>query len=315
MDQTDHPHTDPESGNEGAPPSQFNNIVVVITSELLALPFCFSGTEGFMSNDWWKAAKGFGIGLPIGIAGLTFPLWGKYLKRPTQDWIQRGARKWWPVALLAAFLFMTVPDMYDRIASKHPQVVIHDPPSAEDIAKATAAVRSELDSTKRDLAITKEQLDAASQATHTSDTGSPGSINWNTDFMLVVTGGGPNAQINAIIFRGVSQSLVQMKSAYIVSELTGHKQQLLANIPYGGGAVPLDQIESIPAGAIIDLIIEWKPGLSIKDFQDLWGKIFFKAVYNDATYEKHFDEQSIRQKIYREIQGAGGPRVTKKNIS
>jgi hypothetical protein len=374
--ETDHSHTEHESTSGDARPSQFNNIVVVITSELLALPFCFSGTEGFMSNDWMKTAKGFGIGLPLGIAGLTFPLWGQRLKRPNQDWIQRSAKKWWPVSLLAAFVFVAVPEIYDRFANKRPPVVIHDPPSAadiakasaplrleledtkrdlantkqqleaaqkatrtpapavrgsisskpapvevrdhpteEDIAKATALLQSELESTRRELATTKQQLDAARQASHTFGTGNPGSIQWNTDFMLVVTGGGPNAQINALIFRGVSDSLVQMKSAYVVSELTGRKQHLFANIPYGGGVVPLEQIESIPAGAIIDLIIEWKPGLSIKDFQDQWGKIYFKAVYDDATYERHFDEQEIRQKIYREIQGAGGPRVTKKTVS
>jgi hypothetical protein len=46
--------------------------IVFITGELIALPFCFAGADGFMKSDWWTAAKGFAIGLPCAIAGLTF---------------------------------------------------------------------------------------------------------------------------------------------------------------------------------------------------------------------------------------------------
>lgn len=154
--------------------------------------------------------------------------------------------------------------------------------------------------------------ETASMAPTNVDGGS-GPITWRPDFALVVTGGGPNALINALIFYGVSSSTVQMKDAYVVSELTGHKEQLKANIPYGGGEVPLDQIEPIPPGAPIDLVIDWKPPLSISNFLDQWGKIHFTAIYGDTTYDKLFDEDHIRQKIFNEIQGSGGPMVTKKN--
>jgi hypothetical protein len=177
-------------------------------------------------------------------------------------------------------------------------------------------LQSQLDVAKREIAETKRQLEIAHQAASTpappSARESHGPIKWATDFALVASGGGPNALIHAILFQGVSSSTVPMKDAYVVSELTGHKQQLMANIPYGGGAVPLDQIESIPPGANIDLVIEWKPPLSITDFLNQWGKIHFTAVYGDTTYETRFDEDGIRQKVFREIQGAGGPRVTKK---
>jgi hypothetical protein len=124
-----HSTTEPAKVSEPAPPPQsssghhttssgslfsMDNVVVVVTSELIALPFCFNGADGFMSNDWLKTAKGFGIGLPIGILGLTYPFWRTRLKKPTQDWIRNDARRWWPVALLLAFGYVLGPDIYQR---------------------------------------------------------------------------------------------------------------------------------------------------------------------------------------------------------
>jgi hypothetical protein len=201
-------------------------------------------------------------------------------------------------------------------------VVTHDPSSAGDIAKTTAPIRSQLDDVTRqrnvarqELEDTKRQLDPVRLAVpHTPERGNQEPITWNPEFMLVALGAGPNALITAIIFRGISSSTVQMKDAYVISELAGHKQQLAANIPYGGGVVLLDHIEPVPPGATLDSIIEWKPGLSIGDFLDQWGRMHFTAAYDNTTYEKLFDGDSIRQKIIREIQDAGGPRVTKRRV-
>jgi hypothetical protein len=45
---------------------------------------------------------------------------------------------------------------------------------------------------------------------------------------LVVTGGGPNTQINSVLLQGTSTRSVSIKEAYAVSGLTGHKQELMA---------------------------------------------------------------------------------------
>ncbi len=173
-------------------------------------------------------------------------------------------------------------------------------------------LEDELEKTQKQLVQAEKQPQPSYTIQPPSGAVASRGITWNSDFALVVTGGGPKAEINAILFRGVAGPLVTLKEAFVVSELTGRRQSLYANIPYGGGAVPIEQIEAIPPGAAIDLVLEWKPALSINDFLSQWGKLRFVAKYNDYNYEARFDEQKIRAKVFGEIQGAGGPLVTKK---
>jgi hypothetical protein len=80
-------------------------------------------------------------------------------------------RSWLVIAALLAAAGATGYDIYLRIpAPVSPPTVIHDPPTAEDIAKATEPIKSELDATKGRLAAIagerddlKQQLDALRQ--------------------------------------------------------------------------------------------------------------------------------------------------------
>jgi hypothetical protein len=129
---------------------------------------------------------------------------------------------------------------------------------------------------------------------------------------MIVTGGGPTAIMNGLYFQGTSTATTQMKEAYAVSDLTGHKQLLMANIQYKG-VYPVDQVD-IPASAGVDLILEYKPnGLSIDDFLKQWGKFHIFIRSGDATpYERQFEENYIYNKL-RQIPGAFGPRMTPRN--
>jgi hypothetical protein len=90
--------------------SLLDNLILVVTTELIALPFCFGGEEGAMEADWKKALIGFGVGLPIGVLGLTFPVWGKRLAIATQIWLRVHAWKWWlPIAVTLAFAYVLGP--------------------------------------------------------------------------------------------------------------------------------------------------------------------------------------------------------------
>jgi hypothetical protein len=181
-----------------------------------------------------------------------------------------------------------------------------------------ASILAEKDSALSNLtAITKErddlkrQLDASRQTSAQQAvlpaTTNQGPINWNPDFQLVVTGGGPEAIINGIVFQGTSASLVKMKEAYAVSGLTGHRQELMANVQYKG-YYPVDKVD-IPPQASVQLDIVFKPALSIKDFLDQWGKFQITAIYNETTYKRLYDEDYVRRWL-RQIPGAFGPRMT-----
>jgi hypothetical protein len=89
-------------------------IIVFVTGELIALPFCFEGTGAFMKGDWENTWKGFGIGIPIAIAGLTFRIWKNWISDSLRQWILTDAKRWWPLALMLAFAYAVGPDLYRR---------------------------------------------------------------------------------------------------------------------------------------------------------------------------------------------------------
>jgi hypothetical protein len=126
---------------------------------------------------------------------------------------------------------------------------------------------------------------------------------------LVVTGGGPNAQINSVLLQGTSTTSVSIKEAYAVSGLTGHKQELMANVQYKGN-YPVDQID-IPPQAPVWLELLFKPPLAVRDFVEQWGQLRVTIIYSDGTTDDlNFDENYVRQKLQTMIPGAFGPHVS-----
>jgi hypothetical protein len=139
---------------------------------------------------------------------------------------------------------------------------------------------------------------------------SEGPISWQEPFQLMRIGTANGIQIDGLYFQGISNSQIQMKEAYIISDMTGHKEQLKANIQYKG-EFPVNQVD-IPSGASVDLVFEWKPQLSVGEFLDQWGKFRFVAMYNEFTYEKSYDENFVRGLVQNTIPGVIGPRMTPK---
>jgi hypothetical protein len=126
---------------------------------------------------------------------------------------------------------------------------------------------------------------------------------------FVVTGGGPDAQINSILLKGTSTRSVSIKEAYAISGLTGHKQELMANVPYKG-YYPVDQVD-IPPQAPVWLELLFKPPLLVRDFIEQWGQLRVTIIYSDgATEELNFDENYVHEKLQQMIPGAFGPHVT-----
>jgi hypothetical protein len=129
----------------------------------------------------------------------------------------------------------------------------------------------------------------------------------NSQFLLV-SGGGPNAQINSVLLQGTSMRPVSIKEAYAVSGLTGHKQVLMANVQYKG-YYPVDQVD-IPPQAPVWLELLFKPPLSVRDFVEQWGQVRVTIIYSDGTTDDlNFDEDYVRQKLQTMIPGAFGPHV------
>lgn len=137
-----------------------------------------------------------------------------------------------------------------------------------------------------------------------------GPITWQQPFQLMPVGTTTGTEIQGVYFQGISNAQIQMREAYIVSDLTGHREELKANVQYKG-EFPVDQVD-IPPDASVDLIYILKPSVSARDFLDQWGKFRFVAIYNGVTYEKSYDENFMRGLIQNRIPGVIGPRMTPK---
>jgi hypothetical protein len=179
-------------------------------------------------------------------------------------------------------------------------------PSPGKIAELESAVRKLEEENRR---LEKGASSAAAPASLPPSPVQKGPIVWNEDSQfLIVTGGGPDAMINSVLLQGMSTTIVSITDAYAVSSLTGHKQDLMANVQYQG-YFPVNKVD-IPAQAPVWLELVWKPPLSVRDFLDQWGKFRVTIVYNGITYEKEFDENYIRRKLQQQNAGVLGPHVT-----
>jgi hypothetical protein len=178
--------------------------------------------------------------------------------------------------------------------------------TARELLQRIENLETQLDAAKREGAEAKQKLEGANQSSTTQ-----GPVIWNVDGQfVVVSGGGPDALIHGAFIQGTSTALVAIKEAYAVSRLTGHRQDLMANVPYGGGYYPVDKVD-IPAQASVQLDLLWRPPLSIRDFLDQWGRLSITIIYGDGTtYMHEFDENYMRRKVQQQIPGAFGQRVT-----
>jgi hypothetical protein len=111
--------------------------------------------------------------------------------------------------------------------------------------------------------------------------------------------------------RFTGASGVQLKDAYIVSGITGEAKRLMIYLG-PNEKVLLTEIYPIPPGANIQLGVDLNPSLSIKDFVDKWGKLYFKSEYAGIKYEKLYDEDYIVPLLRTFPNSQLGPRVTKK---
>src|SRR5258708_14835428 len=167
----------------------------------------------------------------------------------------------WIALLLIFFLYGTAPEIYKWASIPAPAIKQTSAPPNEDITKELNASREqgvivanqlgaalrERDEARSEAKSLKRQWSDAQHAGAVSAMPSApietGPITWDADSQfLVVTGGGPTAAIDSVLIQGKSTTSVAIKEAYAVSGLTGHRQDLIANVPYKG-PYPVDKCD------------------------------------------------------------------------
>jgi hypothetical protein len=293
----------------GALPRTWKEAIPYVVWVVLILGFGLELVASLVRGEWLHFIVSF-----VGLVGLMAAAlhWNKI-----KSWAQDTNPNWvWGAfaLLLLALIFSPFIEQQRWPFSR----VFHDPPSPAEIAKAKAPLLTQImqmqaamDEVTRERDELQRQIASSQQGrappTATAPDTSP--INWTFDSQFLVnTGSGSNALINSVLLQGTSTTSVAIKEAYAVSGLTGHKQELMANVS-SKGYYPVDKVD-IPPQAPVWLELVFKPPLSIRDFLDQWGKISIKIVYNDGTYvERDFDETFVRRKL-QQIPGALGPHIT-----
>ena len=119
-------------------------------------------------------------------------------------------------------------------------------------------------------------------------------------------------QIIWIRFNGEATALAPIKDAYITSNITGHRERLKVWNQPSQKRWDTNQIEPIPAGANVILILDLAPPLSVGDFLSQWGAFEFHVIYSDnKEYTEFIDQGDVEQQL-RSL-GLFGPHVTPKD--
>jgi hypothetical protein len=294
---------------------------VAAVSALIAIPLCEAGWHAVV-NEPEHFARGLTailVGVPLGLAGFSFHRWKTKISAKARDAIGLASLRWWPISLFLAFAYFAVPVAYQRAtAPLTPPAVVGFTQQQVDakIAAVVANLNSQLAEANRQRDAARREADVFRQKIQNAPPQLPAPedqipVNWQPDFQLNWYAG---PKIAWIRFIGVSAALAHIKDAYIISTLTGHKEQLdVANATNFTERWKIDQVEPIPSGAQVILVYELKPPPSLADFMSQWGAFEFHVVYDNKEYVKIYSQDYINSKMTREMPGVFGPRVTPRN--
>jgi hypothetical protein len=139
-------------------------------------------------------------------------------------------------------------------------------------------------------------------------------IGWSPDFFFGAIGMGPQETIVGLYFEGDARELVTIKDAYIVSKVTGRKEQLAVFDINSRERLELDELNQIPPNAHVYIGYEWKDHISPREFVEDWGKMQLVVDYgNDKTYVADYAEDYVRARTAEEMPGTVGPVITRKH--
>lgn len=149
-----------------------DDLVVFVVSECFAVPLNIAAGEAFVAGHLDRAALGWGIGVPLAVAGFTYHWFKKWISAPARDSIQFVARYGWPVVLLLVFAYVAGPEMYRRATSPRdapsPQPLFTQEQVDEKIKSATLSIKDQLSAAARELDDTRHQLESVKRNPATS---------------------------------------------------------------------------------------------------------------------------------------------------
>ncbi len=307
----------------------------------LVFTCAFVFIEKLVEQNYGQALFALILGLGIGAVALHSKTW---LERTNPNWV-------YAASIVAVLSILLLPNIEERrwpfsawfapapvsdadMANARKQQLDEDQKQISDAQEAARKATTAKETTERSLEAANRQIVAlhsqlvqaqqalARQIAAQLPTPAPSGrspapedqipIRWQDDFQLNWYSGPKMAWIR---FSGQATALAHIKDAYIISDLTGHKEHLdVVNPTNFADKWSIDQIEPIVSGAPIMLIYEFQPPPSVSDFLSQWGAFEFHVIYANKEYVQVYRQDYVNDKMTREMPGVIGPHVSKKSI-
>jgi hypothetical protein len=308
------PPEPPIHGPEGPLPRTWQEAVPYLVWVVLILGFGLECVAHLLRGEILQAI--FALGGMVGLAAMMLHWTQIRGKFNDTRWLVAAGMLLLLALILSPFVEEKRWPFLNQIGTA--PTVIYSPPSAEDIAKATAPIQAELDAAKRQreeaqsiISNLRRELEAAQQsARQPPPPPESAPLTWESDVTWVTMGSSEGGTIPWFIMRGSNPSsvAVQLKDAYIASNITGERHQMVVDAGVDG-KIPISLANPVPPGASITLMAEFTPPLPIKEIAERWMRMLFRAEYESTIYSRSFDLEK-RLRDYPELKL--GPRVTKK---
>jgi hypothetical protein len=91
-----------------------DNVIVFVVAQLIAVPLCHAGGDHLVKGEWLEAILGFGVGIPLGAIGFTFPFWKHRVSGVARDWIWRVSQWLAPVAAIVVLSYVVGSGLWAR---------------------------------------------------------------------------------------------------------------------------------------------------------------------------------------------------------
>jgi hypothetical protein len=186
-----------------------------------------------------------------------------------------------------------------------------NPSTADEISRITDSLKARVSELRAALEDMTHQRDSALRQNPPQSSPSPdpdsGPITWNAELGTWTTGDNEGPLLLGIVIQGRTSGFVDLRDAYIISEVTGEKKVLQVSTAPGPMLSPINEINQIPPGASLELWVTFKPAIRPTELLTLWHRFHFHADYSRTVYDRIFDVTALANQFPNM-----GPHVTKK---
>ncbi len=321
-------------------PNSPRELVLAAIWGTLAFAAGFEAIAALVHGEWVPAVASFLLFLAL-MAIIYVLLFGAPM---IQQWVRINPN-WLPAACITLLLVVALSPYVEQrrwpfLGSFAPQspVVIHDPPSTEDVVNATATIKAERDAITQERDAARQQLrgqtsslqaslndmtrqrDEALRRVPSSQSSNSISSNqasepitWQKELTSWTSGDQSGLLFLGFGVRGKANVAAELTNAYVASEVTGEKKTLQISLAPGPQLAPISDINQIPPDAPIELWAAFTPPIHASDLLAQWGRFRFHAEYSGVSYDSIFDEAYMTKFLLQFPNSNIGPHVTKKS--